>query len=262
MIRMLSWAVAVLALTSMSRSADMPQRGMKKSPAKAGAITQQSFSENGRSYPYWLYVPAHLDAQKPAPLILFLHGSGEREGGAKGPHEVGMGPAIAKQGGDFPFFVVMPQFGKRGSWKGDGADAQRALKILDEVMKQYRVDEKRLYLTGLSMGGNGTWEFAFAHPKKWVAIAPVCGFYGDFRGKEMLDSAKIQSIKEVPCWCFHGGSDPVVPAKQSRDMMAALWAAGAHPNYTEFPGVGHNCWDLTYAYPQLYRWFLAHHLSD
>jgi predicted peptidase len=143
---------------------------MAKHPdAKAGEITKLSFTDGDKEFPYWLFVPKKSDG-KAAPLILFLHGSGEREGGTKGPHEVGLPPAIPKFAEDFPFYVIIPRFGRRGSWKADGEDGKRAMAILEQVVKSHSIDEKRLYLTGLSMGGNGTWELATAYPDKWAAI--------------------------------------------------------------------------------------------
>ncbi|MBL8824156.1 MAG: hypothetical protein JNJ77_16340 [Planctomycetia bacterium] len=223
---------------------------------EAGKITRQVFNSEGKEYPYWLYIPEK--PAKNAPLILFLHGSGEREGGAKGPHQVGIGSAIEMQK-DFPFYVVMPQFSKKGTWKADGEDAKRAIAIMDAVIKQYDIDIKRLYLTGISMGGNGTWENAIAHADRWAAIAPVCGYVskmGNFYPG--LDVEKLKSIAKLPCWCFHGDKDGPVNVKHSRDALRILWSAGGHPNYTEYPGVDHECWDRAYGNPELYKWFLGH----
>ncbi len=251
---MLSLLTFVLSTTLLAGD-QMATRTTKTTRDEAGQITRKTFTQGDKEYPYWLYVPK--EAKKDAPLILFLHGSGEREGGKKGPQEVGIGPAIASQK-DFPFYVVIPQFSKTGSWKAEGDDAKRAMAILDEVMKNHSIDSKRLYLTGLSMGGNGTWENAVAYPNKWAAIAPVCGYHtkmGNFYSGMGEDALK--SIKDLPCWCFHGDKDDSVNVKQSREAMKILWNAGGHPNYTEYPGVPHNCWDATYSNPELYRWFLA-----
>lgn len=236
-------------------SFSMAARPKLTAQPEAGVIHKMTFKDGDKEYPYWLYVPKN--AKKNAPLILFLHGSGEREGGSKGPQQVGIGPAIAKQT-NFPFYVLIPQFSKQGSWKADGADAKRTMKLLDTVVQEYQIDTKRLYLTGLSMGGNGTWEQACAYPTKWAAIAPLCGYIhktGSFYSG--LPTEKLQAIKDLPCWCFHGDKDTAVNVKQSRDAMKVLWAAGGHPNYTEYPGVGHNCWDAAYNNPELYKWFLS-----
>ena len=124
--------------------------------------------------------------------------------------------------------------------------------ILAEVEKSYKVDPARVYLTGLSMGGYGTWSLAAAHPKKWAAIAPVCG--GG-------NTATASSIKDIPCWNFHGDADTAVKVEKSREMINALKAVGSHPRYTEYPGVGHNSWDNAYGTAELYSWFLEHKLK-
>ena len=123
----------------------------------------------------------------------------------------------------------------------------RARDILEEVEKDYKTDKKRVYLTGLSMGGFGTWSFAAAHPKRWAAIAPICG------GGSVKDAEKI---KDIPCWCFHGDADTAVPVAGSRDMIEAIKKAGGNPKYTEYPGVGHNSWDKAYGTKELWTWLL------
>ncbi|HJT78539.1 MAG TPA: prolyl oligopeptidase family serine peptidase [Gemmataceae bacterium] len=201
---------------------------------------------DGKEAKYVLFVPHAYKGDKPYPVILFLHGSGESGTDGHRQAEVGIGPAIRKREQMFPFITVFPQSQKR-TWRADSADAKRALAILEEVQKQYRTDPKRVYLTGLSMGGYGTWSLAAKYPDRWAAIAPICG--GG-------DPKQADRMKDIPCWCFHGGADPVVPVRLAHDMMKALWDAGGHPNYTEYPGVGHNSWDKAYATDDLYEWFL------
>src|SRR5262249_6046448 len=133
------------------------------------------------------------------------------------------------------------------TWRADSSDGERAMRVLDVVMKQYKVDPKRIYLTGLSMGGMGTWSLAVKHPDKWAAIVPICG-----RG----DPKQAATIKHIPCWCFHGDADKAVPVTGSREMIDALKAAGGNPKYTEYPDVGHNSWDKAYGTPELYEWLL------
>ena len=118
--------------------------------------------------------------------------------------------------------------------------------MLDEVMKEYKVDHKRQYLTGLSMGGMGTWSIAIAHPDRFAAIVPICG-----RG----DTSAADKIKNLPCWCFHGDADTAVKVEGSREMIDAM-KAGGEPKYTEYAGVGHNSWDKAYGTDELYTWLL------
>jgi predicted peptidase len=226
-----------------------------------GFLNRVHKDADGQEAKYVLFVPKDYDAKadKTWPVILFLHGAGETQGGAKQPVEVGIGPAIKKQAKTFPFITIFPQSQKR-TWQAGSADADRALAILDEVMKGFKTDPKRVYLSGLSMGGYGTWSLAQKYPERWAAIAPICG--GISRSPSADDfKAAAEKVKDIPCWCFHGDADPAVPVAQSRGMMKALWDAGAHPNYTEYPGVPHNSWDKAYATNDLYEWLLKHKLK-
>ncbi len=216
--------------------------------SKTGFLTRVHKDAGGKEAKYVLFVPHDYKGDKEYPIILFLHGAGERAGGKKQPVEVGIGPAIEKREKSFPFLVVIPQAEK--TWQAKSADAERALAMLAEVQKDYKVDAKRIYLSGLSMGGFGTWSLAISHPDKWAAIVPVCG-----RG----DVKQAAKIKDIPCWCFHGDADPAVKVEGSRNMIEALKKAGGEPKYTEYPGVGHNSWDRAYATKELYEWLLQQH---
>ncbi len=238
-IRGLSAAVALLAIPLAFTSAE-------DAKIETGFITKSFKNADGHESKYVVFVPHDYDGKKEYPVILFLHGAGETKGGTKMPAQVGIGPAIKKQEKTFPFIVVIPQAETRG-WGADTANAKRALAMLDETMKAYKTDEKRVYLTGLSMGGMGTWSNAIAHPDRWAAIVPICG-----RG----DSSKVAAIKDVPCWCFHGDADTAVPVSGSRDMIEALKKAGGNPKYTEYPKVGHNSWDRAYGTKELWTWLL------
>ena len=227
---------------------------------QADAIQQTGFVDrvfkdaDGKEHKYVLFVPHDYKGDREYPLILFLHGAGEREGGKKMPAEVGIGPAVKKQEKTFPFFVVIPRCGPPPlhNWQATGEDAKRAVAMVDDVQKAYKIDSKRLYLTGLSMGGFGTWSLAAAHPDKWAAIVPVCG-----RG----DAKTAEKIKHIPCWCFHGDADTAVKVDFSREMIKALKEAGGSPRYDEYKGVGHNSWDKAYGTAELYEWLLKQRLK-
>lgn len=212
-----------------------------------GFVTRSFTNADGSKSPYVLFVPHAYDGKTPLPVILSLHGAGETKGGAKQPVNVGLGTAVKKREKLFPAFVVIPQSEKR-TWRAGTPDADRALAILAEVQKEFRTDADRVYLTGLSMGGYGTWSLAAAHPDKWAAIVPVCG------GGSPADAPKFQ---HVPCWAFHGDKDPAVKVERSREMIAALKAAGGQPKYTEYPGVNHFSWDPAYDTEGLYAWLFA-----
>jgi predicted peptidase len=214
---------------------------------KPGFHEKTHKNADGSSSPYVVFVPHEYDGKKEVPVILFLHGSGETKGGAKMPVEVGIGSHIKKHEKTFPFLTVIPQSEKR-TWSAASDDGKRAVAMLDEVMKEYKVDPKRQYLTGLSMGGFGTWSLAAEYPDRWAAIVPICG------GVRDKPDEVAKKIKDIPCWCFHGGADPTVKPEKSREMIEALKKQGAEPKYTEYPGVGHNSWDKAYATEELWTW--------
>jgi predicted peptidase len=180
---------------------------------------------------------------KKYPLILFLHGSGERGDDvnkvrAHGPiKEVGKGRKL-------PFIIISPQCPDRGWW-----DPDVLIGLLNKVEKDYRVDRKREYLTGLSMGGFGTWALAIAQPKRFAAIAPICG--GG-------DPNSVGVLKDVPVWVTHGDADPAVPISQSQEMVDALTKAGGNVRFDIIKGGGHDVWTDVYASDAIYTWFLSH----
>lgn len=236
------WLSLIVAL-ALVRSAPADPAGFQTRSLKGG---------DGVEAKYSVFVPHNASAGKKLPTILFLHGAGPF--GTEGTQQtrVGIGKAIREREKTFPFLVIFPQAQKRErdlihTWYPGRPEGDRALAILDAAMKEFNGDPKRLYLTGNSMGGFGTWKMAQAYPKKWAAIAPICG------GGE-IEWAK--TIKDIPCWCFHGDNDATVPVDRSRQMIDALKKAGASPKYDEYPGVGHNSWDKAYGTNELYDWFL------
>lgn len=192
---------------------------------------------------YLLFLPeGYEQGDKKWPLILFLHGAGE-SGDNLAKVKIHGPPKIVEKKPDFPFIVVSPQSPGRG-WNVDALKA-----LLDEVVHDYRVDRDRVYLTGLSMGGFGTWSLAAAHPECFAAIAPICG------GGNPGDAAKLKSL---PIWAFHGAKDEVVPLDRSQQMVDALKEAGADVKFTVYPDAHHDSWTETYDNPKLYDWFLEH----
>ena len=192
---------------------------------------------------YLLYLPeGYGTSAKSWPLILFLHGAGESGSDLAMVKKHGP-PKILETKKDFPFIVVSPQSPGRG-WNPDTLSA-----LLDDVVSNYRVDKDRIYLTGLSMGGYGTWGLAAAHPERFAAIAPICG------GSNVRDAAKL---KALPIWVFHGAKDNTVPIARSEEMVKALKDVGAEVKFTVYPEAGHDSWTETYDNPELYSWMLAH----
>jgi predicted peptidase len=197
---------------------------------------------------YLLYVPeGYAASRKRWPLILFLHGAGERGDDIEMVKKHGP-PKLVAEGRALPFVVLSPQCPKEGWWSGD-AQVAALDALLKETVSNLRIDERRIYVTGLSMGGFGTWRLAAEFPRRFAAIAPICG-----KG----DPAKAESIRHVPAWVFHGAKDEAVPLKNSEDMVAALKAAGGEPKFTVYPEAGHDSWTAAYDGPELYDWFLEH----
>lgn len=247
--------LAAGAILTSGPIASTPARADAPATAQRGFLDRVYRNAQGE-HRYVVFVPHDYSTARAWPVILFLHGAGERGTDGHKPVEVGLGPAIRKREKTFPFIAVFPQCASegspRGKWSPRAPDGKRALHILAQVEQTYRTDPDRVYLTGLSMGGYGAWSHAAADPGRWAAVVPICG--GG-------DPAWAERLVDVPLWCFHGDADPVVPVEQSRQMIAALRGAGGAPRYTELPGVGHNAWDAAYDNGDLYTWLLEQRRS-
>ncbi len=195
---------------------------------------------------YMVFVPEGYDGSKPFPAVLFLHGSGERGNDGVQGGQIGLGAAILAHPDRFPAIAVLPQAEK--TWSADSDDAKAALAALDDVLATYKVDRKRVALTGLSMGGAGTWSIASAHPDRFSAIVPICG-----RGKPEA----VEVLKALPTWVVVGDEDNVNAVQNARSMAQALRDAGANVRQTEYRAVGHNSWDRAYNDPTLIDWMLG-----
>ncbi len=195
---------------------------------------------------YTVYVPEGYDGTKQLPVVLFLHGSGERGSDGVTPAQVGLGPAILGRQGGIPAVVVFPQ--ARQSWAADSADGAAALKALDEVMREYKCDPKRVILTGLSMGGRGSWDIATRHPERFAAVVPICG---------PGDVESTSSLRNIPVWTFCGDADREETVLNLRTMVDTLQRLGSPARLTEYRGVGHNSWDRAYNSPGLIEWMLT-----
>lgn len=233
--RMFGWAVLGGAIALTCLHADDAAGAKQQAKSFEKEITTKV------KINYWLFLPKDYDkGEKKWPMILFLHGAGESGSNLAVVKKHGP-PKIVEQKPDFPFIVVSPQSPGRG-WNPDVLNA-----LVDDIVATYRVDPNRVYLTGLSMGGYGTWALAAAHPEKFAAIAPICG--GG-------DPSKAAVLKNLPIWVFHGAKDTAVPLARSEEMINALKAAGASPKFTVYPQAGHDSWTETYANPEFYDWLL------
>jgi len=198
-------------------------------------------------YPYLIHFPdSYENSGKAFPLMIFLHGAGER-GANLSMLEVHGPPKLIKEGKGFPCIVISPQCPENVYWQ-----TNRLEKVLDEVSSKYRIDLKRIYLTGLSMGGYGTWEWAAQFPDKFAAIAPICGGGN-------TDNAR--KLKKIPTWVFHGAKDRVVALSESQSMVDALIAIGGEPKFTIYPEAYHDSWTESYNNQSLFDWMFAQKLE-
>lgn len=178
------------------------------------------------------------------PLLIFLHGSGER-GTDIEKVKVHGPPGLVLTDPQFPFIVVSPLLEADGDW-----DVGKLELMLTQVRQRVRIDPNRIYLTGLSRGGHGTWRWAVTHPGLFAAIVPISG-----HGNPQLACL----LKQTPVWAFHGALDTVVPPSGSSDMAAAVNACGGNARLTIYPDAGHDAWTRTYDDPFLYTWLLHQH---
>ena len=242
--------------------------GVGRVSAQDTGFVNRSVSVDGTEYRYQVYIPRNFQRSTALPIILALHGGGEYGRDGLLQTDGGLAHAIRQHADRFPAIVVFPQ-SPPGGTPGFQAFGERiALAALDKSMAEFNADRSRIYLTGLSMGGNGAWYLAYHHVDRFAALVVVCGFVGDFLGAtsgvhypaivptSSSDpyAAIAQRVSRLPIWIFHGDADQTVPVEVSRRMAAALRAIGADVQYTELPGVGHNAWDPAYDRADLFTW--------
>ena len=226
----------------------------------------RSVTLSGHAYHYQVYVPADYATKPSWPAILFLHGAGERGDDGLLQTNVGLAPAIRQNPSRYPAIVVFPQVPHDSQWVGTPGDM--AVAALQQTIREFHVDRNRVYLTGLSMGGHGTWYVAYQHPELFAAVVPICGWvreFPQFRGSVPAvpgDSAAVmpnlvQRLGKTPIWIFHGEVDQVVNVNGAREPAAALKAAGADVHYTELLGLNHNSWDAAYASDEFVHWLFV-----
>lgn len=214
----------------------------------------------GDTLPYRQLFPDY-DTLRKYPLVIFLHGSGERGKDNEAQLKWGVKNFATDENMKiYPSFVIAPQCPVNSNWanfaenknntnlllqKSPSKTMELVVALINDLIKKFPIDTKRIYITGLSMGGYGTFDAIERYPNLFAAAVPVCG-----GGDVSLSS----SIKHIPIWIFHGADDSVVPAAFSRNMVEALTKAGAHPGYTQYPEVGHFSWIAAYSDPLLMAW--------
>ena len=266
----LAFFVALLACNSNGHGLCTAQDKTKlsaaeaeKSPSPAALFEPREYGgEDGKVLRYRLLKPLDFDPTEKYPLVIFLHGAGERGDDNVAQLKHGMkdfcDPSRREK---YRCYVLAPQCPKNARWAdidwskkemhipAETSDSMKLVfEVVDRMVADAAIDKNRIYVTGLSMGGYGTWDCLYRRPDFFAAALPICGG---------VSTEVAESIKHVPVWCFHGADDKVVTVDYSRDMIASLKAAGGTPKYTEYPGVGHDSWSTTYANPQIYEWLFS-----
>jgi predicted peptidase len=232
--------------------------------AQDGGEARQYAGTGGKKLLYRLFKPAGGDGKEKVPLVLFLHGAGERGDDNQAQLKNGVKAFLDAQS-RYPSFVVVPQCPQKAQWVDTPWGALKhtlpaqpseplglVIDLLASLEREFpSIDPHRLYVTGLSMGGFGTWDLITRLPRKFAAAVPVCGG---------ADETRASMLAKIPLWVFHGGADDVVKTVRSRNIVAAIKAAGGSPRYTEYPGVGHACWDQAYGDPGLFPWLFSQKL--
>lgn len=208
---------------------------------------RDSFVYNGQSIQYMLIFPAnYTKTENQWPLIFFLHGSSLRGENLDLVKEYG--PTwIAEQRPDFPFVVLAPQCPEGDDWVNK---SDILIALLDDVLKKYRIDQNRVYLTGVSLGGRGAWSLASHYPEYFAALAPLAA------ASQSIPTSWNKQVLAIPVWAFHGEKDPIVPLKNDEAFIDALRNQGGTPRFTILPGQGHNIAGV-YKSQKLYDWFLS-----
>lgn len=232
-----------------------------------GRFVERALQRDGATHRYQVFVPSRAAYRGKPALVLFLHGSGERGHDNQAQLEAGLGPYLKRQARDFPALVVLPQVPGVEEWTD--TNARVALAAQQATLEEFGADPQRVYATGMSMGGYGTWEVALMAPGRFAALVPVCGAVHPPRpqrptlritrvdGQADPYAAIAARVADAPVWMFHGALDDVVSTQDDHRLVAAFQAAGHPVRYTEYPQGNHNAWDATYADPALWAWLFA-----
>lgn len=220
-------------------------------PAPGKQVEQKLELSDDRSVDFLLYLPEDYEPTKNYPFMLFLHGRGESNGPLSRVKVWGP-PRLVDMGKKMPFIIASPQCPKESFWSQAGEQA-KIVELLKHLEEKYAIDETRMYLTGLSMGGYGSWTLAASHPQKFAAVVPICG-----KG----NAADAEKLKDTPIWAWHGLADRVVkPEGTSKVVEAIRKAGGTKIKFTGLEDVGHNSWSAAYWTPQIYSWMRSHKLE-
>ena len=213
-------------------------------------VQKQWQTDSHHPFYYVEYLPKDYEPAKEYPLVLFLHGAGER---VQDPHQAmfhGYMKYVREQGKEYPFIFIAPQCIGNAYW---GSYTESLSAFLDYVLETYAVDRRRVYLTGLSMGGTGTWMFAMARPNTFAAIMPVCGsgIYWN-----------VANLLKTPIYMVHGDCDTCVPISDSVEMLTSINSRGGNAKLKICYGVGHDAWNYAYTDDSLLEWMLSQRLPE
>ncbi len=237
-----------------------------------GQFVARQLQFEGRTFRYQVFIPASAASSGQRPLVLFLHGSGERGDDGVQPTQAGLGPWLERNRATFPALVAFPQAPEGEEWLG--RNARMALAVLDATRSEFNADPHRIYLTGMSMGGYGSWELALTRPRQFAAMVPICGallaprderpglLVDQIAGTDDPYAAVATRLRGLPVWSFHGALDDVVPPDDDRAIHQASRRLDAGFLYTEYPDTNHNAWDITYASPAMWQWLFQQRRED
>ena len=240
----------------------------KLEPPQETGFLNRRIELYGAFYRFQVYLPEEWrrDDHKQWPIVLALHGRGERGSEGMWQTQIGLPQELRDHPERWPFLVVMPQCPQAGYWT-DPEMLAMAMAALDQETAEFHADPERTYLTGLSLGGYGAWELARNYPHRWAAVAIVAsGVFWSYAPERWQESTTLpaeyaRALGRTPVWLFHGADDPVVAPRQSELMFDAFKAAGGHVRFWLYQGYRHDCWTRAYNEPELPRWLLAHHTA-
>ena len=257
-------ALACVAWPALARATTGTAHSARTEPPQETGFLNRKIELAGVTYRFQVYLPEdwRRDDGKKWPIILFLHGRGERGSEGMWQTQIGLAEAVRNHPDRWPFVIVMPQCPLNAHWT-DPPILELAMAALDRESAEFHGDPARTYLTGLSMGGYGAWELARAHPRRWAAIAiAASGVFWSYepdrwQQANLLPAEYARAVGHTPVWRFHGSLDTTVVPRQSVLMFDALKAAGGNVRFWLYQGLVHDCWTLAYDEPELPRWLLA-----
>jgi poly(3-hydroxybutyrate) depolymerase len=259
------WLIVLLFAPLSTHAAEGAARfGHPRNFQETGFLNR-SIAYHGANYRFQVYLPEDYrrDDRRQWPIILFLHGRGERGAEGMWQTQIGLPEALRDHPERWPFIVVMPQCPLRHYWT-EPEMYNLALATLDQETEEFHADPTRTYLTGLSLGGYGSWELARAYPRRWAAVAIAAGgvfwSYAPDRWREAntLPAEYARALGRTPVWVFHGSQDAIVPPREDELMFEAFKANGGHIRFWLYQGLQHDCWKRAFNEPELPRWLFAH----